>query len=116
MGMAVTAYAASPTETKTTTHYGTLTGSVSGTKARVKALTSITKNPDNAYLTIKLDALNTLGVVQGTTGQRKSPTGIYEYDLDWTNLNSNCNYINGAHGVQGGTKYKADVVYTNTSM
>ena len=43
--------------------YGELKGELYGTRAKVTSVTSVTYNPDNAYLTSKLDAKDRKSVV-----------------------------------------------------
>ena len=96
--------------------YGVLKGELYGTRAKVTSVTSVTYNPDNAYLTAKLDAKNRQGDTLKTTGVRKSSTGILRYTFNCTNVESACYSVFGTQGVQGGTSQPAKAVYTYTAM
>lgn len=72
---------------------GFLTDELSGPRAEVISVTSITANPDNAYLIVKLDAKNRL--------------------VDLTN---DCYSVYGTQGVQGGSINPAKAVYTYTKL
>lgn len=108
--MSMTAFA--NTDTISAGEYGVLKGELSGTRAEVVSVTSINENPDNAYLTTKLDAKN----VQGTTGTKQSSRGMLRYTFRWTNLTSDCYSVFGTQGVQGGSSQPAKAVYTYTSL
>ena len=113
--MSMTAFAGTATEPNAGA-YGELKGELYGTRAKVTSVTSVTYNPDNAYLTAKLDAKNRQGDTLKTTGVRKSSTGILRYTFNWTNVESACYSVFGAQGVQGGTNQPAKAVYTYTAM
>lgn len=95
--------------------YGTLTGTLSGTKTTGTAKTSVTKNPDNANLTLAVDLKKAAGGNVVAT-KNKSKRGVKSITLNWeTNLPGiACAY--GGHGVQGGSQYKAYAVYTYTDL
>ena len=107
----MTAFAAS--NSKTTSGYGKLYGSLTKTGNYV---TSVTKNPDKAKLTIS----GTIQDVNGKTLVTQQPIysgrGATKLSGHWTNIPSRAYAIYGAHGVQGGTKYGAAVVYTVTHV
>lgn len=46
----------------------------------------------------------------------KSSRGVTIVKQDWSTTVKGITCAYGAHGVQGGTKYKADVVYTYSSL
>lgn len=95
--------------------YGTLTGTLSGTRTKGSATTSVTNNPDNANLTLNVDFKKSAGGDVIVT-KFKSARGVKSIKLEWENLPSSVACAYGAHGVQGGTKYPAAVVYTYTSL
>lgn len=70
-----------------------MTGELSGTREEAIGVTSITANPDNACLIVKLDAKNRL--------------------VDLTN---DCYSVYGTQGVQGGSTNPAKAVYTYTKL
>lgn len=95
--------------------YGTLTGSLSGTRTKVTSVTSVGSNPDNAYLIAKLDAKNTLGTNVHTVSKQSS-RGKTKYTFDWLDLNSSCVSVYGTQGVEGGSTHPAYAVYTYTTF
>ncbi|MCM1161866.1 MAG: hypothetical protein NC412_11650 [Roseburia sp.] len=100
---------------KTTAAYGTLTGTLSGTKTKGSAKTTVTKNPDNANLTLSVDFKKSVG---GNVIETKAKTGRggKSIQMDWKNMPSRVGCAYGAHGVQGGSKYPAYAVYTYTTL
>ncbi len=95
--------------------YGTLTGTLSGARTKGAAITSVTNNPDNANLTLNVDCKKSAGGNVIAT-KSKSGRGVKSIKLEWKDLPSNVACAYGAHGVQGGSKYPAAVVYTYTSL
>lgn len=95
--------------------YGTLTGTLSGTKTKGTAKTTVTKNPDTANITLAVDLKNSAGENVIAT-KYKSRRGVTAVSLEWdTNIGGiTCGF--GAHGVQGGSKYKAYAAYTYTDL
>lgn len=113
--MSMTAFAGTATEPNAGA-YGELKGELYGTRAKVTSVTSVTYNPDNAYLTTKLDAKNKQGATLGTSGTQETPKGYLKFTFNWTNLESACYSVFGAQGVQGGTNQPAKAVYTYTAL
>lgn len=98
---------------KTVPGYGTLYGSLSVSGAYV---TSVTTNPDQAILTIAGTIQNLAGetlVEQKTIESNKGATYFNGY---WTYIPANAYALYGAHGIQGGGTYDAQVVYTVTHV
>lgn len=95
--------------------YGTLKGTLSGSSTSGTGKTTITQNPDNANVTLAIDLKNSSGSNVVAT-KYKSARGVTSVKQDWsTNMKGiTCAY--GAHGVQGGSKYKAYAVYTYSSL
>ncbi|MBD5544814.1 MAG: hypothetical protein HDR01_11405 [Lachnospiraceae bacterium] len=102
-------------ETVSAGNYGTLTGTLSGTKTQGTATTSVTKNPDNANLTLAVDFKNSAGTNVIAT-EYKTGRGEKAVQLDWNLKRPSITCAFGAHGVQGGSKYKACVAYTYTGL
>jgi|SRR5690606_30118820 hypothetical protein len=88
--------------------YGTLTGTLTGKSY----ITKVTKNNDNAYLTVKGSMQDKNGNTVVSTQEIKSPRGYTSYSGAWTSVPSNVYVIYGTHGVQGGSQYGAKAVYT----
>lgn len=104
------------TTKKKVTGYGTLTGSVSGTIVAGSLKTSVTKNNDNAKLTIKLDFENKAGVKKNKVPRTYSLKGATSLSGKYKFADKDVTVVYGAHGVQNGTKYGAEVVYTYTEL
>ncbi|MBU5594492.1 hypothetical protein KQI76_04885 [Amphibacillus sp. MSJ-3] len=98
------------TSKKSVAGYGTLKGTLYGKDYT----TSVTKNPDKAYLIIKGSMQDKNGKTLVSTQQIKSSRGKTSFSGDWSNISSNVYVIYGTHGVQGGNKYGAAAVYTYT--
>lgn len=100
------------TSFKSVTGYGTLTGTLYGKNYTTK----VTKNPDRARLTIKGSMQNKKGQTVVNTQQLKSSRGKTSYSGRWSSVPSSVYVIYGTHGVQEGSKYGADAVYTYTHV
>lgn len=111
--MSMTAFAGS--DSTSAGPYGTLYGELSGTRAEVVSVTSINQNPDNAYLTVKLDAKNKLGTTLGAESHKGS-RGKLGLIFRWLDLSSDCYSVYGTQGVQGGSTNPAKAVYTYTKL
>ena len=111
--MSMTAFAG--TDTTPAGEYGLLKGELSGNRSEVVSIASVTQNPDNAYLIVKLDAKNKLGKTLFATSKQSS-RGIVKYIFHWQNLTSDCYSVFGTQGVQGGRTYPSKAVYTYTAM
>lgn len=111
---ATTSYAG--TSSKKVTGYGTLTGKVSGTVAAGTLKTSVTKNNDNAKLTIELDFRNKDGVRKNKIPRTYSSKGATSLSGEYRFADKDVTVVYGAHGVQNGTKYDAAAVYTYTEL
>lgn len=94
-----------------TTGYGTLFGQTNKTYY----VTSVSKNPDNAYLTIKGEIQDRNGRVLAASS-RQSARGQTYFAGGWTSMPPNAHRIFGTHGVQGGSTYSAAAVYTASSV
>lgn len=109
--MGVTAFAMGQSSTPAGP-YGTLTGYIYETGLLI---TTIDQNPDNAYLTITGEAVNSAGqVIKRVNGQ--SSRGATYYQLSLAPIPAGTYALYGAHGVQGGNTYGSYVVYTYTSV
>lgn len=95
--------------------YGTLTGTLSGSKTSGTGITKVSKNPDNANITIAIDLKNSSGSNVIAT-KYKSSRGVKSVKQTWSTSKSGIVCAYGSHGVQGGTKYKAYAVYTYSSL
>ncbi len=111
--MSMTAFAGS--DSTSAGPYGTLYGELSGTRAEVVSVTSINQNPDNAYLTVKMDAKNKLGATLAAVSDRseRGHVGLYYF---WQNHSSDTYSVFGTQGVQGGSTNPAKAVYTYTKL
>lgn len=97
-------------------NYGTLTGSTSSSIDRkVSGSTTITTNPDNAYLTLTIEIKemsgNTVGTLpyqssRGETSLSCPPTSVFHEAIK----------AFGSHGVQGGSTNPPKAVYTVTTV
>ncbi|GAB6989709.1 hypothetical protein [Paenibacillus pini] len=114
MAFAVTAFANS--SSISTTGYGTLSGSLSSSGSYGYYTTSVTKNNDNAYLTIAGSAQDKNGTTLITKQQVNSSRGATSYSASTVSLPSSAYVIYGTHGVQGGSTYGASAVYTYTQL
>lgn len=97
---------------KSATGYGTLYGSTSSSSRVLSASTRISKNPDNAYVTLELDAQTSSGSTALDYYYGNSDRGETSYYLTSARLESHVYKIFGSHGVQGGSRYSSAVVYT----
>lgn len=108
-----TAFAVS--KTKTVNGYGTLRGELEPGSS-YSLSTSITTNPDNAYLRCKSEVQNSAGTTLGTktrTGSRGA-VGLY---FSW-NISGylNPSRIFSTHEVKGGSTYDSAAVYLNMAV
>lgn len=128
MSVSLIAFAAGSAAGKEVDGYDFLFGSIAAIdsvaegKAYIHAPTSIKTNPDNAYLRVKIELQNSKGKVLDS-GIQTSERGV-DYlmgyfllgsDLDLTSFND-VHVAYGAHNVQGGRTYSAQVVYTVTTQ
>lgn len=95
--------------------YGTLKGTLSGSSTSGTATTAVTKNPDNANITLAIDLKNSSGANVVAT-KYKSARGVTSVKQDWSTNAKGITCAYGTHGVQGGSKYKACAVYTYSSL
>jgi len=102
--------ASANTSSTPATGYGTLTGSLSGTSYT----TTVTTNPDSAYLTVKDSMQDRNGNTVVSTQEIRSSRGVKSFGGYWSSVPSNVYVIYGTHGVQGGSRYSAKAVYTYT--
>lgn len=107
----LTAFAAS--SSTAATGYGTLYGSLSKTGYYV---TSVTKNNDNAKLTISGTIQDVNGRTVATQQTIYSDRGDTSFAGTWKYVPSNAYALYGTHGVQNGTQYGAAAVYTVTHV
>lgn len=98
---------------KTVPGYGTLYGSLSVSGEYV---TSVTTNPDRAILTIAGTIQNRAGETLVQQQTIESDKGVTYFEGYWTNIPTNAYALYGAHGVQSGGTYDAQVVYTVTHV
>lgn len=105
----ITAFAGS--SSKSTSGYGKLYGSLNSSGSYV---TSVDRNNDRAYLLIGGTIQNKAGTTLITQQNITSSRGATYFSGYWTNIPSSAYALYGAHGVQGGSKYGASVVYTYT--
>lgn len=107
MAFSVSAFAGS--SSKSVPGYGTLYGSLDGSGNYV---TSVSSNPDRAYLTIKGVIQNINGSNISTQQEIDSGRGDTYHSGSWDWIPSNAYALYGTHGVQGGSRYGARAVYT----
>lgn len=107
----VTAFAA--TNSVSTTGYGTLYGSLTSAGSYV---TSVSKNTDNAKLTISGTIQDKLGNTVATQQTIYSDRGATSFAGKWSKIPSNSYALYGTHGVQNGTTYGAAATYTVTHV
>lgn len=99
------------TSSKKVPAYGTLRGTLD-VKGNYK--TTVTKNPDKAKLTISGSIENKAGKTLVKKQTIYSARGKKTLSGYWTSMPSNTYAVYGTHGVQNGTKYGAQAVYTST--
>ncbi|MEK4060036.1 MULTISPECIES: hypothetical protein [Paenibacillus] len=114
LAVAVTAFA--NTDTKNVNGYGTLKGTLSASGSTANYSTSVSSNSDRAYLTIAGSAQNVNGTTVITKSQINSSRGATSYNGYLSPLGSNVYVVYGTHGVQGGSTYSADAVFTYTHL
>ena len=119
MGMSMSIVAFAGSDSKIVDGYGTLYGSVSTTSTggyKVVTVTSVTSNPDNAYLKTKIELQDSAGsTLKPYDKQQEYRGGTYfPYDFEVPHFDDVAK-IFAAHNVQGGRTYKAQVVYTATT-
>lgn len=93
--------------------YGTLYGSLSTSGYYV---TSVTKNPDRAILTIAGTIQNSAGATLVEQQTIRSDQGETYFNGVWSYIPANAYALYGAHGVQSGGTYDAQAVYTVTHV
>lgn len=89
--------------------YGTLKATLTG-GSKPTYSTTVTRNPDNAYLTYKVEYLNKTGKTLATSSSRDQ--GVVKISGSRSSKPSGTYSIYGTHGVQGGSKYGAAAIYT----
>lgn len=98
--------------------YGTLYGSVSTTSvggSKVVTVTSVTSNPDNAFLKTKIELQDSGGYTL-TTDDDEQDRGKTSFSHNFTVPHfDDVAKVYAAHNVQGGKTYRAQVVYTSTT-
>ena len=107
MTFSISAFAGS--SSKSVPGYNTLSGSLDGNGNYV---TSVSRNPDNAYLTIKGVIENRNGSQISTQQEIDSDRGETYHSGSWDWIPSDAYALYGTHGVQGGSRYGARAVYT----
>lgn len=118
MGMSMSIVAFAGSDSKDVDGYGTLYGSVSTTSvggSKVVTVTSVTKNPDNAYLKTNIELQDLYGYTLTTyDAQQDRGKTSFAHNFKVPHFDDVAK-IYGAHNVQGGRTYRAQVVYTSTS-
>lgn len=119
MSMSMAVLAAGDSDSKIVPGYGTLAGSVSAVdnngNCKVKAPTSVTTNPDNAYIRVKITIVDIYGTVL-YSDHKDSERGATSYPGEFPVANfDDVQAVYAAHNIQGGRTYDAQVVYTVTT-
>ena len=97
-------------------NYGTLTGSTSASIDRkVSGSTTITTNPDNAYLTLTIEIKDMYGSNMGTLPYQSSQ-GETSVSCPPASVFHESYKAFGSHGVQGGSTNPPKAVYTVTTI
>lgn len=104
--------------TKQTDYYGTLSGSISavmeGSSFKVKTISSVDSNKDKAILKVNIELQDRDGYTLDKKEDQSSKGATY-FPKDFAVPHfDDVAIVYGAHGIQGGTKYGADAVYTST--
>lgn len=105
-----TAMASSNRSVKVVNGYGHLTGYIN---TLPYTATTVTYNTDNAYLTCGIE-IQDKNHSRISNDYQKSSTGETSFDVDWGYIGVKPAHIYGAHGVQGGSVYSSEAVYTYT--
>ena len=118
MSISMAALAAGPSDSKEVPGYGTLSGSVTavfdGTNFKIIAPVTITTNPDNAYLKVKIVLENSGGEELYSDFQKSDKGATYLPGVFYVVHFDDVHAIYAAANVQGGGTYPAQVVYTVT--
>lgn len=118
VAMSMSLVASASGNSKSVTGYNTLGGSVGAAVTggyRVITSTTVLTNPDNAYLKTKIDLQDMYGNTQASYVDSSS-RGATQFLRDFSVPHfDDVNAIYGAHNVQGGKTYGAQVVYTVTT-
>jgi hypothetical protein len=109
--MLVPAFAVS--SSKSVSGYGTLKGTLTD-KNGISFKTSVTKNPDDATLTYEIEYVNVAG--KTLVHDQSSAQNVVTISGTRSSRPSGTSTIFGAHGVQGGSKYGSQVVYTKIKV
>ena len=116
LSFSITAIAYAGISTKNAGNYGTLTGYTSVSNYSLSAYTSITTNPDNAYLMLQMDAQDISGTSVLDPYYDTSSSGATYLPGYGQLQSSNAYKVFATHGVQGGSTNPAYAVYTVTSV
>ena len=119
MCFSATALAGTSTDNKAVDGYGILAGTITAEETYVDHHTRISSNPDNAYLKIKLELLSSGGSVMYNhtdSAPRGDRVLADTYDEPNGHYFEGVYRVYGAHNVQGGGTYGAQVVYTRTQI
>lgn len=119
LGMSMSMVAFAGSDSKPVDGYGTLYGSVSTTSvggSQVVTVTSVTSNPDNAYLKTKIELQDSGGSTLKPYDKTQEYRGgtYFPYNFEVPHFDD-VSKIFAAHNVQGGGTYDAQVVYTATT-
>ena len=105
-------------ESKSVAGYGTLNGSISTSNVGgyyVNTSTSISSNPDNAYMKVKIELQDYYGSTLYTDNESSSRGKTsFSYPFEVVHFDDVAK-VYGAHNIQGGSTYSAQVVYTATT-
>lgn len=113
MAVSMTAFA-KPSDEKDTDAYGKLKGTINSSGYLT---VSIETNPDRANLTLGGTQVAKTGETVVTQQNLKTPTrGTRFFDAQWNRIDPRAYTLFGAHGVQDGTQYSADAIYTSTGV
>ena len=104
------------TSTTDVGNYGTLTGTTSSRNRKVTGITRITKNPDRAYLTLKMEAMDINGEWVLDDYYNWSDRGATSLSDSSATLPTDAYKVFATHGVQGGSTNPSYAVYTVTTL
>lgn len=114
MSFTIVSFAAS----KVVDGYGTLSGTVAATmntQCLINTVTSVTANPDNAYMKVQIEIQDYDGYTLWTddeSSERGRTSFLHDFEVVHFD---DVKKIYSAHNIQGGRTYAAQVVYTSTT-
>lgn len=77
--------------------------------------TTISQNPDSAYLKVKAEVMNSAGATLDYD-EAQSADGATSFSYEFRMDDATASAVFVAHNVQGGGQYPAQVVYTRTGV